>query len=72
MIADNKNMREVSRDEWATFLADFRTYQTESIFGAVSIMYSRLSPHGGYAKPGYVIGEVHYAFGIAKAYFVRG
>lgn len=72
MKPDNSNMREVSQDEWATHLADFRTYQTESIYGSVSIMYSRLSPHGGYAKPGYVVAEVHYAFGIAKAYFVRG
>lgn len=69
---DYANMRQVTSDEWAAHVSDFRTYQTESQYGAYSIMYSRLSPNGGYAKPGYVVAEVHYAPNDEKAYFIRG
>ena len=58
---DSSNMREVNPDEWADHVSNFRVYQTESQYANYSIMHSSLSPNGGYAKPGYVIGEVHYS-----------
>ena len=70
-FADNSGMRAVTQDEWAEHVSEFMTYQTEGVLGQNSIMYSKLSPRGGYAKPDYVIGEVHYAPDGSKAYFIR-
>ena len=70
-FADNSGMRVVTQEEWAEHVSEFRTYQTESVLGQCSIVYSKLSPSGGYAKPNYVIGEVHYAPDGSKAYFIR-
>ena len=70
-FADNSGMRVVTQDAWAEHVSEFMTYQTESVFGQYSIMYSKLSPRGGYAKPDYVIGEVHYSPDGNKAYFIR-
>ena len=69
MVPEHKHFRQVNPDEWAAFVANHKTYQTESIFGPVSIMYSRISDP---EKRGKCIAEVHYVFGIAKAYFIKG
>lgn len=68
---DYAGMRAVTQDEWAEHLADFPVYQTESCFGAYSIMYSKLSQNHGSHKPGYVIAEVHYLPTDERVYFIR-
>lgn len=70
-FADYQGMQAVTEDEWANHVSKFMTYQTESVFGPYSILYSKLSPRGGYATPGCVIGEVHYAPDGSKGYFIR-
>jgi len=73
MKAFNEGMTEATSDQWVEHLAGFRTYQTEEIFrGGYSVMYSKLSPAGGYTTPGYVVAEVHYLPNGQKHYFVRG
>lgn len=70
---EKPNMREVTDDEWAEHLAGYRTYQTEGIKRLnYIIMYSRLSGHGGYPNPGYVIAETHYLPDGSRHYFIRG
>jgi hypothetical protein len=71
MQAMNSYMAECTADEWSDYLSDLRTFQTEETFrSGYSVMYSRLSPHGGYAKPGTIVGEVHYLPDGTRRYFM--
>lgn len=73
MKAFHEGMTQTNADQWAEHLSGFRTYQTEEVFrGGYSVMYSKLSPAGGYTKPGYVVAEVHYLPDGQRFYFVRG
>ncbi len=56
-------------DEWADYLSDLRTYQTEYIYGKHSVMYSRIA-HG--QNVGQNVGEVHYCENGDKFYFILG
>lgn len=71
MFSGTPGMRQVTQDEWADFVSDYTTYQTESIFPNYSIMYSRLRGFTRSNAPGPVIAEVHYAITGEKAYFIK-
>lgn len=61
-------MINVTQDEWATYVSQFRTYQTEYNYGDHSVMYSKLSQG---VRVGYEIAEVHYCANGDKFYFIN-
>lgn len=60
-------MTSCTQDEWVDFLSDYRTYNTEYIYGQHSVMYSKLSQG---ACTGEIIAEVHYCENGNKFYFI--
>lgn len=63
-------MREVTQDEWATFLVDYRTVQTEaSTPDGASVMYSHIT--GDSPRNGEIIAAVQYHAGDkARRYYI--
>ncbi len=62
-------MKNVTANEWADYLSDIRTYQTEYIYGDHSVMYSKLS-QGEHV--GMEVAEVHYCANGDRFYFIAG
>ena len=60
-------MKSVNVDEWADYVSNFRTYQTEYVYGNHSVMYSKLSQG---ENVGLEIAEVHYCANGDKFYFI--
>lgn len=71
-VPSKKTMREVTSEQWADFLADIRTYQTEETWRTdYSIMFSKLSEPQKGAPFRFVVAEVHYKPNGEKVYFIE-
>lgn len=62
-------MLSVTADQWADYVSDFRTYQTEYIYGDHSVMYSKLAQG---ENVGMKIAEAHYCANGDRFYFILG
>jgi hypothetical protein len=66
-------MKQVTQDQWADHVSNFRTYQTESIFrNGVSWMNSLISPDApkDQGPPRALVGRVEYRPDGSKVYFI--
>lgn len=61
------NMKCVDANTWVDYVSDFRTYQTEYIYGRHSVMYSKLAQGKNVELE---IAEVHYCENGDKFYFI--
>jgi len=60
-------MKNCTAEQWADYLSDIRVYPVEYIYGAHSVMYSRLSDG---ANTGMDVGEVHYCANGDRFYYI--
>lgn len=63
------NLKNVTDEEWSDYVSQFRTYQTEYIYGEHSVMYSKQKEG---VHVGEVIAEVHYCANGNKFYYIAG
>lgn len=62
-------MKNVTAEEWAEYVSDIRTYQTEYNYGTHSVMYSKLAQG---PNVGMEVAEVHYCANGDRFYYIKG